>query len=80
MRVELEEDVAEAQLTRLCEQLEGILPEINVSPQQEPAQNVATLSNVQSGWVTGPDHHEDDGHGTARLDPVVAMITRRAAE
>jgi len=80
MRVELEEDVAEAQLTRLCEQLEGILPEINVAPQQGPAQNVATLSNVQSGWVTGPDHHEDDAQEAARPDPVVAMITRRAAE
>ncbi|WP_417741537.1 DNA repair protein [Salipiger sp.] len=80
MRVELEEDVAESQLSRLRDELEGILPEIQVFQPQERAHNVAALHNEQSGWVRGPEREESHVHEPAQADPMVAVITRRAAE
>ncbi|MCA0961111.1 DNA repair protein [Salipiger bermudensis] len=80
MRVELEEDVAESQLSRLRDELEGILPEIQVSQPQERAHNVAALRDAQSGWVRGPEREESHAQEPVQADPMVAVITRRAAE
>ncbi|MGR3378568.1 DNA repair protein [Salipiger abyssi] len=73
MRVELEEDVAEAQLARLCEELEEILPEI--VPEAAKAEPEA---EEPSGWVSNRDFEESDAE--PRDDRIVAMLSRRAAE
>ena len=81
-RVELEEDVAEAQMVRLCEELEEILPEIlpETAHREAPlvlAQTDRTSERV-SGWTSGPA----EAHPAAPRpdDRVVPLGTRQAAE
>lgn len=71
-QVELDEDVAEAQLVRLCEELELVLPEILPDAAQEtpaPAPQPYVLTTPeQPAWAGTVD------------DRVVAIGTRQAAE
>ncbi|KAA8607402.1 DNA repair protein [Salipiger aestuarii] len=73
MQVELEEDVAEAQLARLCDELARILPEIMGEPAQEPQAPAPRSPDPdtpeQPVWTAAP-----------RDDRVVAMGPRQAAE
>ena len=73
-RVEIEEDVAESQLARLCEELEQILPEIVPEP---VAQAPLAPSEHPSGWVRDNDAAFVEERDDQR---VVAMVTQRAAE
>lgn len=73
MRVEMEEDVAEAQLARLCEELEEILPELVPDTARPEA-----AAEAPSGWVG--DREFEDSDAAPRDDRIVAMLSRRAAE
>jgi chromosome segregation ATPase len=75
-KVELEEDVAKAQLDRLQSELTDILPELfsaDASPTM-PARTVANLPNISDQWDEPPDFPDNDDNR------IVALLARRAAE
>ncbi|WP_245819021.1 DNA repair protein [Marivita hallyeonensis] len=76
-KIELEESVAQAQLTRLNEELADILPELHSSedaplipPRKAPHDAQATTND----WDEAPDFTDKDGNR------IVALLARRAAE
>lgn len=79
-KVELEESIAQAQLTRLNEELADILPELHstestpvIPPRTAPAQ--AAIANGQSNdWDDSSDDPDPDDNR------IVALLARRAAE
>lgn len=75
-KVELEEDVAKAQLDRLQSELSDILPELfsaDVTP-TVPARRVANLPDISDQWDEPPDFPDNDDNR------IVALLARRAAE
>ena len=75
-KVELEEDVAKAQLDRLQSELSDILPELfsaDATP-TVPARRVANLPNISDQWDEPPDFPDNDDNR------IVALLARRAAE
>lgn len=79
-RVELEESVAKAQLARLSEELEEILPEIRLSD-PETAQTPRSAAGADWANVQRLDEWEDSAPIPQQDDNrIVALLARRAAE
>ena len=75
-KVELEEDVAKAQLDRLQSELTDILPELFSAdaPPTMPARTVANPPDISDQWDEPPDFPNNDDNR------IVALLARRAAE
>ena len=75
-KVELEETVAQAQLSRLQAELADILPELygRDAPATLPARKVASLREVSDQWDEPPEFPDNDNNR------IVALLARRAAE
>lgn len=75
-RVELEETVAQAQLSRLNEELAELLPELHSAEDtpQIPARRPQSLQEPSDQWDEPPDLPANDDNR------IVALLARRAAE
>ena len=80
MRVELEEDIAEAQIARLCEDLEDILPEIVPEEHRLPEEAEEWAESFDPLAEAGSEIDDLPASETQQDDRIVAMLSRRAAE